>query len=314
METLREVVRILTLASLALAALQIYLTINKLWSRKHERVVAESISIYGESVGLIPLFFLTFNFILQGQWEGVVDGVLWLSAGLVTIAIGAGLWVEGQRGRSFWSLVKDALALERSEVGDLARSFFRPSGAAKILDLLAQIALIDEELDRRERDFIQSFADAWGLQLSWDELTSRGSKGGIDTIRLRDAVSEYLATSPPSGQVEQLGDVIVALVHADEKVTSEEDLILDEVGGLLSSYGDRETDGPGFAVALVPQSEDQDQAIRSVLPNLRMEEVAGGRAYVVGRYFSDRYAEIVREQYRTLNVFTTVLRSTASNG
>jgi len=308
MEEFRAFIRILTVASLALAAIQIYLTLNKLWNRKHEKVVAESISIYGELLGLIPLFFLTLSFTLDRQWEGMVDGVLWLGAGAITIAIGTGMWVEGRRNRGFLALLREALALERSEVGNLARSFFRPSGAAKILDLLAQVALIDEELDDREREFIQTFVDAWGVELEWGEVARRQDQRGLDTIRLRAAAEEYLRTSPPPQQAEQLADVIVALVHADDEVTVEEDMILGEVGGMLSSYVHGGAQRPGFAVVLVPQSDREDQAIQSVLPGMESEELAGGRAYVVGRYFSDSYAEMVTRQYHALNVFTTVLR------
>jgi hypothetical protein len=259
-------------------------------------------------VGLIPLFFLTLSFALDAQWEGVLDGLLWLVAGAVTISIGSGRWVEGFRGRGFWALVRDALALERTEVGDLAKSFFMPSGADQILDLLAQVALIDHDLDDRERAFVQAFADAWGVELSWEDLTRRRSEGGLDAMKLQDTVSKYLATSPPPGQVAQVGDVVSSLVHADDEVTSEEELVLSEVGGMLAAYVDRDADEPRYTVALVPQSEEQDLAIRSLLPDVVKRQVAGGTAFVVGRYFSARYAEIVGEQYRALNVFTTVLR------
>jgi hypothetical protein len=313
MEEFREFVRILTMASLGLAAAQIYLTVNKLWSRKHEKVVAESISIYGELLGLVPLSFLTISFMLDRQWEGVFDGLLWLLAGSVTVAIGTGMWVEGRRGRGFWTLLRDAMALERSEVGDLARSFFRPSRPDQILALLARIALIDDDLDERERDFIRSFADAWGIDLDLDGIArDLESDGALDMIELRDAVGEYLATSPPPAQVEQLGDVIVALIHADEEVTSEEGLILAELGGMLEAYIDGEARRARFTVAVVPQSDEQDVAIKAVLPDTARERLAGGSAYVVGRYFSEPYAELVGEQYRALNVFTTVLR--AANG
>jgi hypothetical protein len=308
MEEFRAFIRILTVASLGLAAVQIYLTLNKLWTRRHEKVVAESISIYGETLGLVPLLFLTISFLLDGSWEGVVDGVIWMFAGAVTIAIGAGLWVEGKRGRSFLTLVREALALERTEVGELAKAFFKPSGADKILEILSQIAMIDQELDDRERVFIQTFADAWGIHVKWDALSARAGKDKIDPVQLRAAVESYLAISPPTGQVEQLGDVVVALVNADEQITAEEELILAEVGGMLESYVGGGALGARFAVALVPQSDDQERAIRAVLPDLHPEELAGGSAYVVGRYFSGRFAEIVSERYRSLNVFTTVLR------
>jgi hypothetical protein len=314
MEELRSIIRILTVLSLGLAALQIYLSVNKLWSRKHERVVAASISVYGELVGLIPLALLTLSFLLDGQWEGVVDGVLWLTAGTVTLAIGSGLWVEGHRGRGFWRLLREAMALERTEVADLAKSFFRPPRAEAVLDLLANVALIDEDLDAREREFIESFARAWGIELDWNELSARRAQGGAEAIRLRGLIAEYLRTSPPPNQVEQLGDVVVALIHADEEVTGAEQLMLEEITGMFSAYVDGGAQRPRFAVTLVPQSDEQDTAIRSVLPDLEKEPIAGGVAYVVGRFFSIRYAEMISHRYRSLNVFTTVLHSSHGEG
>lgn len=311
MEEFRAFIRILTVASLALAAVQAYLTINKLWSRKHEKVVAESISIFGELLGLIPLFFLTLSFGLDGQWEGLVDGVIWMLAGAITIAIGAGMWVEGRRGRSFWALLKSAMAVERTEVGDLARSFFRPSRAREVLSLLARIALLDDDLDERERGFITSFADAWGIEFSWAELEAFGSGEGAKPMELRQAVADYLSTSPPEAQVEQLGDMIVALIQADEQVTAEEELMQEELAGMLNAYIDSGSGRPRFEVAVVPQTEEQDRAVRSVLEGIEREDVAGGSAYVVGRYYSEPYAELVGEQYRSLNVFTTVIRAPA---
>lgn len=308
MEEFRAVVRVLTIASLGLAALQVYLTLNKLWIRRHERAVAESISIYGELLGLVPLFFLAISFVMDGQWEGVVDALLWMTAGTVTLTIGTGMWVEGRHGHRFWRLVKDAMALERTEVGDLARSFFQPSAAERIVDVLAQIAMVDQDLDDRERAFVQHFADTWGIDFSWEDLADRRKEGGSDAMELRKNVSKYLATSPPANQVAQLGDVILSLVHADEEVSGDEELVVGELGGMLRAYVDGGTDKPQYAVALVPQSDEQDRAIRSLLPNSEREPLAGGTAFVVGRFFSDRYAEMVCEQYRPFNVFTTVLR------
>lgn len=263
---------------------------------------------YGEILGLIPLFFFTLTFLLDGQLEGVADGVLWITAGTVTIMIGTGMWVEGRHGKGFWGLIKDAMALERTEVGDLARAFFQPSGADRILDLLAQVALIDQDLDQRERAFVQSFADAWGIDFSWEDLARRGEEGSLNVIKLRSTLAKYLATSPPEGQAAQLGDVIISLVHPDEEVTEEEEMVLSELGGMITAYVDGGDETPRYAVALVPQSEAQERAIRSLLPDVGKQPLAGGSAFVAGEFFSDQYAEVVRGQYRTLNVFTTVLR------
>lgn len=308
MQLLRSTVQFLATASLFLTAAQIYLTLNKLWKRKHEPAVAESISIMGEFVGLVPLFFLTLNFMFQGQWEGTVDGVFWLGAGGVSIAIGTGIWVEGKRGKGFFTLLRDALALEREEVGDLAKRFFRPAGARRILRILGHVALIDDHLDERERAFIQSFVDAWGIDFSPDTLRKSAGDGHVNYRDLRADVEAYLATSPPPSQVSQLSDVVNALIHVDEEVSEEEALVLGELQGMWNAYLDADAPAFLFGVAVVPQSPDQDRAIAEVIPTVGKRPVEGGEAYVVGRYHSERYAELMGSQYRELGFFTTVVR------
>lgn len=308
MEFLRTSIQYLTFAVLLLAAAQIYLTLNKIWIRKHEPAVADSISIMGETLGLVPLVVLTTHFMLEGAWEGVLDGALWLVAGLVTIAIGTGRWVEGRRSRSFWTLLREALSLERDEVGDLARAFFRPTSARKILDILGQIALIDDELDDRERQFIESFAESWGVEVSWQELVRSRSGGRVDYLNLRASLEDYLATSPPPNQASQLGDVISALVQIDEEVSSQEDLVVSELLGMIESYVERDAGSGGYGVAIVPQDPEQDEAIAALLPDVRKQELEGGSAYVVGPFYDDGYADIVGGEYRALNFFATVVR------
>lgn len=323
MEMFRAVVKVLAVGSLLIGALQIYLILNKLWKRKHEPVVAESISIMGETIGLLPLVFLTAAFALDGQWEGVVDGAMWIVAGSVTIVIGTGRWVEGKRGRGFWELLLGSVGREREEVADLALSLFRPSAAGKILDILRRLAWIDRELDERERAFIARFAASWGIDLEPGELEAGGEEGAGGFVELRRALAGYLATSPPSAQVRQLGDVIQALVRADASVSDREALILEEMEGLLGAYLSEEGSGDGdgaasgplprHVVAIVPQDEDQNRAVRELIPDAREEHLLGGRAYVVGRHFSEGYAEVVGDRYRALGFFTAVV-SAGSRG
>lgn len=306
MEHLRLALGSLAVVSLGVAAVQVYLILNKLWIRKHERAVSESISIMGESLGLVPLTILSLNYAVDGYWEGVADSLIWIVAGAVTIAIGSGRWVEGKRQRGFWSLVREALRLERDEVGDLARSFFRPSAARQILDILGQIALLDRSLDDRERSFVESFARSWGVEFRWEDLEA-GEGGHVDMVRLRRSVEGYLATSPPQGQVSQLADTVTALVRIDRVTTPEEELMLEELLGMFGAYRGDDDDATTYAVAIVPQDPGQDEALGSLLPGLAKRRMEGGLAYPVGPFFSSRYADIVAEQYRSMSFFATVV-------
>ncbi len=312
MDTLRTAIQSITVAALVVAAAQAYLILNKLWIRKHEKAVAESVSLAGESLGLVTLVVLGLSSAAHGYWAGFADAAIWVLAGMVTLAVGTGRWVEGRRQRGLWMLIRESLRLERSEVGDLARSFFRPSAARQILEILGQVALLDRELDDRERAFVESFAEAWGVEFRWDELTAGGS--AADMVRLRQSVERYLATSPPDRQVSQLADTLAALVRVDEVTSAEEQLMLDELRGMLHHYVGERGEGGRHVVAVVPQDAAQDTALGSLLPEVAKQKLQGGIAYPVGPFFSAPYANLVAEEYRAMNFFATVVAAPSDAG
>lgn len=307
MESVRLAIESLAVAALAIAAVQAYLVLNKLWIRKHEPAVAESVSIMGETLGLVPLTVLSLNYAMDGYWAGMADALIWIVAGAVTITIGTGRWVENKHRRGFWSLVREALRLERDEVGDLARSFFRPSAARQVLEILGQVALLDRELDPRERAFVESFARSWGIDFRWDELEV-GPGDPADMVRLRRSVERYLATSPPHAQVSQLADTLASLVRVDRVTTDEEELMLEELQGMLRSFAGERGESADWTVAVVPQDPAQDRALAALLPELAKRPLEGGLAYPVGPFFSSRYANVVADQYRAMEFFATVVR------
>ncbi len=297
-------------AALLLTALQLYLTINKLWKRKHERAVADSISILGEFVGLVPVTLFTLKFALDGEWEGAADGGLWIFGAVFAVLIGSGRWVESRRGRGMFTLIRESIHHERGEVGYLARSFIRPSGASHILRILGRVALLDDHLDDREKNFVESFARSWGIDFHWEDVPAAPGDDPLDFLPLRQELDDYLATSPPPAQVQQLGEVLHALVSIDQNVMQSESLMMTELDGMMDAYlNTDEGSGLMYAVVLVPQGQDQDRAIASVLPDLAKRDLNGGQVYVAGNYHSFDFAEIVAAQYRALNFFTAVVRT-----
>lgn len=305
MEVLKNIIAVFAYASLAISAAAAYLRVNKIWTRKHHPEVADSVSVAGNVILLVPLVFYGLHYMLNAQWQGVIDCIIWILAGVIFILIGSRFWVRGYRQKSFKARVKEVLKLERSEVGDLARAFFRPSAADTILEILARIAYIDRELAPREKAFIQSFADSWHVDFDWQKHHSLASQAQAQSlIETRDLVVEYLDTSPPREQVSQLIDVIKALARVDDTVAEEERLILAEIDGLLTNYLGQADARATYAVVIAPQSEAQDAAIAALLPHVRKTDIAGGSAYVIGAYFSQDYAGAVCDQYRALGYFT----------
>jgi len=305
MEFFKSFVGIMAYASLGFTVAAVYLKINKVWKRKHNAEVADSVSIVGNVIHVIPLSFFALNYIFIAHWQGLIDSVIWIASGIVYILIGSRLWVPSHRHKTFWTRLQEVLRLERSEVGDLAKSLFRPSGGEIILSILAHFACIDRKLTIREKEFIQSFADTWHMNFDWNEH-SRLVADNQPAIffKMHKKVEHYLDTSPPVKQVSQLIDVLHVLAKIDESVSAQEKLILEEVDGLLLSYMNASDAPARFAVVIAPQNKKQDSAIAALLPDVEKSKVAGGSGYLVGSYFSQDYASIICDQFRALGFFT----------
>jgi hypothetical protein len=305
MELFKSFISIMAYASLGFSIAAAYLKINKVWKRKHIAEVANSVSIMGNVFDVIPKTFFSLNFFFVAQWQGLIDSMLWMSAGVISVLIGSGHWVQANRGKSFWTRLKESLKLEKSEAGHLATTFFRPSAAEIILEILARFAYIDRKLVARERQLIQSFADTWHLDINWEEHRKlAGLEQSVGFVKTRDTVARYLKTSPPAEQVAQLIDVLHALVKIDENVSNQEELILEEVRKFMRAYINDSDVQANYTVIIAPQNRNQDSAIATLLPDVQKIEVAGGSGYLVGSFYSQDYADVVCDQYRALGFFT----------
>ena len=157
---------------------------------------------------MIPLSLYALNYALIQHWQGLIDALIWITSAVISVLIGSRLWVQDHRDKGFWLRLKEALRLERSEVGDLAKAFFRPSGGDIILEIFAHFAYIDRKMVEREKSFIQSFANSWRIDIDWEKYESFAElEQSTSFVKARDSVTRYLGTSPPREQVAQLIDV-----------------------------------------------------------------------------------------------------------
>jgi len=312
MEVFKSFISLMAYASLGFSFAAAYLKINKIWKRKHIDEVANSVSIMGNVFDLIPLTIFSLNFLFVAQWQGLIDSMLWIIAGVVSVLIGSGVWVQSNRGKSFWTRLKESLKLEKTEIGHLATTFFRPSAAEIILDIFARFAYIDQELVAREQELIQTFADKWHLDINWEEHRKLADlEQSVGFVKTRDTVERYLNTSPPAEQVAQLIDVLHALVKIDENVSKQEELILEEVHKFMLGYIDDTDVQANYTVIIAPQNRNQDAAIAALLPNTQKIEIAGGSGYLIGSFYSQDYANVICDQYRALGFFTIDLMGDA---
>jgi hypothetical protein len=290
--------------ALALIFVEAYLTINKIWIRKHEQVVTESVSVSAQLLALatgVPFIAL---YVMEGAYEGAVgDGVI-LMVNVVMIMIGIGFWVEGRRKFGFWANFKKAMRLEKTEASALLVNFMRPVGARQVIRILHGLANIDKRLDEGEMEFIRSFANEWDIDLTEVLATYETAENEGDSFSdLRSLVREYVRMSPPEEQASQLRDVLTSLVEIDGHVSAEEQLIMSELGGLLDDYIGG-TKSAQFAVLIAPQSSAQDTALREILPKHGKEQRLGGEVFRVGQYYSREYADMVCGWYRDTGYLT----------
>ncbi|MFT5571635.1 MAG: hypothetical protein ACI9FR_000554 [Cryomorphaceae bacterium] len=311
METWKTVIGALAYASLGIALVSSYLQLNKIWSRKHKEEVANSISIVGHVMTIIPGVIFGLNFLVVAQWQGFINSIIWILWGCTMILIGSGLWVQNRRRKSFWSNIKRALRLEREEFGTLALALFRPASADLVLQILVQFAWVDDNLDPREREYIQSFADSWNIELDWAAIQIPDESDSLhaNLAKTHELVSLYLETSPPNDQVNELADVLKILTEIDEQVSEQEEIILDESLAMLSNYSNAEAAHTNYSVVIAPRNNEQTSALKALLPNSDEVAVAGGSGYVVGNFCSMRYANKMCERYRQEGFFTVSMQT-----
>lgn len=306
MAALRIIVNFFASISIVLTFVTTYLSWNKTWGVKHEPSVASSISMSSTLIAAFSLVFATLGVLMDHAWMTLIRYVLALASTVFFALIGAGWWVEGQRRKGLFGLIRESLRNERDRLGDLARSILHPASADALVDVLVAFALVDDALGDAERGFVDTFAEAWGVRIDWQSALARRAASREERLAgLRTIVERYLATSPPDTQVAQVAEILRRLAAADNDTSADESLMMAEVSGLLDKYlgaGPRTV----YEVHLVPQSAEQQAALEATFPNMQRRTLPSGPVVVAGRYYSQAYAEVVRRKYVTLQFYTAV--------
>lgn len=283
----------------------VYLNINKMWSRKHEPVVADSISVAAQLISFVTILPFVINYSFKRNYGDAFYQILWIIYTAFMILTGIGFWVKERKYLGVWQKLLRALRQESNEVGNLVKSLGNLTGEKQLLEILHRLAWLDENLDERERKYIQTFTN----QLDIDSeliLDGKPPEEGVDKFNcLRQLVQDYLAIEPPVEQVELLGDLVQALIAADDKITPEEEVITDEITGMVDKYANRKG-GNYYGIVIHPKNQDQEKAILTAIPEAKEEFVLGDRAFVAGTFHTRRYAEIISEFYREQGWFTVV--------
>jgi len=301
----RDIVDAMAYGVLVFSVIEIYLMLNKLWSRKHIREVSDSISVSGRVVGLIPLSIFTLNYVLNNQWQGVIEGLLWLFAGIIQLLIGIGIWVAGNNKIRLGKLFRRAIRKERSEMSFLAKAIFSTHAQEKVLDILGGIALIDGELDLKEKEYVESLAKQWHTKVIWGAIKARHKKAVISPFyNVWEDLSDYLSHNPSSAHLELLSKAVRELILVDGVVTPNERIVLDEFDFIMDD--NKKLGMPLYEVLIVPQKIEQEHYLSSQFSSLTKKEAEGGWAFSTIPFRSKTYSERVKQEFQEHGYFTTI--------
>jgi uncharacterized tellurite resistance protein B-like protein len=302
---LEELVNFLAYGSLMLGAVSAYLSLNKLWSRKHLPDVAESISIPGAVLEVVPTFIFGVYYFMNTEMVGVIDSVIWTIVAGTYILIGSGFWVRGRRGVGFWRLAWQSIKTERGELANLAMSIVHPDSSGPLIELLRRLAEVDGEISEQEARLVSDVAAQMNIELKIEPHKVADSRVKR-LLNIRNALEQFLVTSPPQQNVEKLEYLMHQLNVADGHEHEDEKSAFEEVQGMIRSYLENDPQPALFRVLIALQSESQLQRINDLLRGPLLHDGAGGRGVTVGEFYTREYAGAVCEEYRDLGFFCVV--------
>lgn len=306
---LNKVIAFLVTSALFISIFQFYLKLNKVWKRRTIAEVANSISIVAALLGFTVGFpFLLNSLFISGDYPAAGKSVLGLGMAVMMTLISMGYFVEENKGKNFFRLLFDALGAEKNESTDLLSAMLRPQGATKIIEILTQLAAIDEEVAQEEVDLINDFASKWRINIP--EIKVGAPEKITNLVELKALVQSYLDEKPDVEVAQNLVDLINMMAEADDEVTDEEAMAVGEFTGMIGHYVSQEKGGSidAFEVVIVPQNENQSNAVKELIPNIDSVKKQGGEIFIVGTFYSEDYAEAVCGKYISLGLFTNSIK------
>ncbi|MDM7860742.1 hypothetical protein QTP81_09045 [Alteromonas sp. ASW11-36] len=306
MEVLILLVGWFAYASVFIGMIKSYLTVNKIWTRKHDRNVAESISVYAALLGLVSAlpFFIKYLLIDQDYASALQTGI-GLAVGTFFLLVGIGFWTKQKTANvTFWQRFIKAIKKENNEATDLIKALVKPKHAERISKIFTQLVLIDGRIDDKERELLNSFHKIWNLTIDFDELANSSKE--LSFIELRDSVADYVAYNPPYEQVSEVKGLLETIANIDNNVSDEESFILQEIYGIFDDYLNGDEELPRYEVLIAPQNTDQEDMLEHLLPTFTKVTDKGGVSYRIGEYYSLEFAQMMCKKYRSMNIFTAI--------
>ncbi|MEG4943589.1 hypothetical protein [Microcoleus sp. F4-D5] len=305
MEFFESIFKFILSISVGTTAILVYLTINKMWSHKHEIVVAESLSVVAMTINIGATLPFLIYYALQSNWRVTMTSFFKLILFGFLFVAAIGFWVKDSRHEGVWQKLIKALKQEANESMNLVQALNESLQKRELLKILHRVAWIDDVLDDKERQYIEIFAEAWGIDAK-AVFTAPPPEKGIEKFnKVRSEVMAYLALKPSQEQALSFKDVLQTLIRIDTHITKEEQLIEAEICTILNNYAEEgETDL--YGIIIHPTDREEQDKLLNIVPDAREEYILGTRAFLIAIFHTKTWAEAFCDNYRKRGFFTVV--------
>lgn len=321
MGAFKSVVGFLTGIAIFIAIINFYFKANKIWKRKHEKEVAESQSIVALISEAMLYILWSISFIMNSDWNALADNAVGLVESGFFIVIGSGLFVleKKKSKKSFFQMIKDSLTAEKKEAGYLLKTMSGKNSKEKIIKILQQLAWIDNDFDTKEIELVKHFAHEWGVKINENDFLHNPHQNDSSEIErfanIKNALIDFLVDAePPQEQAKHISKIFHDLINADGVISSEEDVIMGELDGIILEYLGEPV--PLYLVITVPQESSQLHTIETILKSLnpdidvksKEKKIDGGFGFIMHECLSQAYAELMAEQERSNHKLMTIIK------
>lgn len=305
MEFFESIFKFILSISVGTTAILVYLNINKMWTHKHEIIVAESLSVVAMTINICATLPFLIYYAIQNDWRVTLTSFFKLILFGFLFLAAIGFWVKDSRHEGVWQKSIKALKQEANESTNLIKSLNQSLEKRELLNILHRIAWIDDVLYDKERQYIEMYAEAWGIDAK-AVFTAPPPEKGIEKFnKVRSEVMAYLALKPSQEQALSFKDVLQTLIKIDTHITKEEQLIEAEICTILNNYAEEgETDL--YGIVIHPTDAEEQDKLLNIVPYAREEYILGTRAFLIADFYTETWAEAFSENYREQGFFTVV--------
>jgi len=286
-----------------------YLTLNKVWTRKHIYEVADSNSVTASILGFLVGLGLLLESIQNNSYSNAMHGVMACFLSVFYFMLSSGYWVEKERKISFYSKFRRALRLERKEIGNILKSITKPKHPEMLIELMVALSCADGDFDKQEKAVVWDSAVLWGVREGLIEKYEEQymSHPASVPFNIRTILDKYLKTLPSRHDVLLLVDLANKVIEIDGVIDEEEIVAIKELTAHIETYLGKKRKSLNYAVVAVPKYEKERDALFEFCKSITFTEDYGGTGVLLGNFYTSECAMSICDKFRNNNLFVTMI-------